>query len=289
MSKPPRPNNPLQPTPAVSAEWRKSVWSDLRHHAMTASWPSFFTGLALGFVAVNLVFAALYALGDDPIANARPGSLADYFFFSVETIATVGYGDMHPRTLYGHCVATIGTFFGICSLAVVTGLIFARFTQPRAHLLFARNPVVAPHDGARTLMLRFANAHRNMIADASVKLWIVKSEPTAEGASFRRFRQLRLARDENPVFALSWTIMHVIDEDSPLHGWSAEEFALSDAALVVTFNGHDEATGQSVHGRWAYVAADVLFDHAYVDVMRRDDAGVMRVDHARFHDTAPLD
>jgi inward rectifier potassium channel len=262
--------------------------TDLHHRAMTANWPMFFAACASGFVLVNLLFATLYSLGDNPIANAAPGSFHDYFFFSVETIATVGYGDMHPRTLYGHLVASAATFVGIFSLAVMTGLVFARFSRPRARLVFARQPVVCPHDGEATLMIRFANARHNAIAGATAKLWIIVAEQTQEGARFRRFLQLPLLRDENPVFALSWTIMHRIDASSPLQGWTAADAAASDASLVVTFDGYDESSNLSVRARQNYAIADVIFDAAYVDIMRIGDDGVLRIDYAKFHDAAPI-
>ena len=118
-----------------------ALWTDFYHNAMTASWPTFFGALAAAFVALNVVFALVYALGDEPVANARPGSLADLFFFSVETTSTVGYGDMHPQTMYGHVVATCENFIGLVMFAVMTGLVFARFSRPRARLIFAKNPV----------------------------------------------------------------------------------------------------------------------------------------------------
>jgi inward rectifier potassium channel len=261
--------------------------TDLHHRAMTASWPAFFGASALCFVLINLVFATLYTLGDDPIANATPGSFADYFFFSVETIATVGYGDMHPRSLYGHFVASSATFVGISSLAVMGGLVFARFSQPRARLIFARRPVVGPHDAERVLMLRFANARHNAIADASAKLWLIVTAETQEGSRYRRFVQLPLMRDENPVFALTWTIMHKIDEASPLYGWTAADAEASDASLVVTFHGHDEASSLAVRARNNYPVAAIAFDAAYVDIMRQDENGVLRIDYGKFHDTRP--
>ncbi|WP_445730618.1 ion channel [Methylocystis sp. IM2] len=174
---------------AVTHGLRQSFWGDLHHHAVTARWPAFFIGAALVFVLCNLCFATLYMLGDDPVANARPGAFLDYFFFSMETFATVGYGDMHPRTPYGHAVAAIGAFIGVCALAVTTGLIFTRFTQPRARVLFARAPVVAMFDGARTLMIRFANERHNVIVDTSARLWLMRSEYSKEGVFYRRFHR----------------------------------------------------------------------------------------------------
>lgn len=202
---------PLGDRDILAVGIEQSFWKDLHHQAMTVSWPAFFAGAAIVFVAFNLGFASLYMLGDDPIANARPGAFIDYFFFSIETFATVGYGDIHPRTIYGHSIAALGAFIGVSSLALTTGLILVRFTQPRARVLFARNPVVARLEGAPTLMIRFANARQNMISNASAKLWLLKTVQTAEGESFRRIHRLSLVRDENPMFALSWTIMHVID------------------------------------------------------------------------------
>ncbi len=270
----------------------RSFWTDLHHYAMTASWPRFFGALAVGFLCLNTVFALLYVLGaafgDDPVANARPGSFADYFFFSVETLATVGYGDLHPRSLYGHLVATLATFVGVSSVAIVAGATFGRFARPRARLLFAQNLVTAPHDGALMLMVRFANQRLNAITEAAAQLWIIREERTAEGATFRKFHRLRLARDDNPVFALTWTLMHPLDEESPLHGWGKEDFARSDATIVLIFSGHDESTNQLVRGRRVYSAREVLVEHEYLDLSRVDPQGVTVLDFEQFNRTRPI-
>jgi len=260
---------------------------------MTIGWTAFFGWLAFAFVILNLLFAALYwlcaYLGDDPIANARPGEFLDYFFFSVETLATVGYGDMHPQSLAGHLIATVATFTGVCSMAITAGLTFARFAQPRARLLFARNLVISSHDGVRTLMLRFANERHNAVTDASAQLWLVRNERTREGSIFRRFYRLKLTRDENPIFALSWTLMHVIDESSPLHGWTAEDFNAPDTNLIVIFSGHDESSAQSVRGRRIFSGTDIVLDHDYVDISRVNEAGVTVFDYTKFNDLKPSD
>lgn len=273
---------------AIAYGVRRNFWGDFHHHAVTARWPVFFAGAALIFVLGNLVFATLYMLGDDPIINARPGSFLDYFFFSIETFATVGYGDMHPRTPYGHAVAALGAFVGVCALAVTTGLIFTRFTQPRARVLFARAPVVAAFDGAKTLMIRFANERNNVIVDASAKLWLVRSEHSKEGVFYRRFLKLALTRDESPIFALSWTIMHVIDDASPLHGWTRRDFEESDASLIVIFEGHDETASQTLRARQNYSLSDVCYGREYVDIMGADEQGLVSIDFARFHDTREI-
>ena len=269
----------------------RNFWSDLHHYAMTARWPIFFAALAVAFATVNLVFAGFYTLaayfGDDPVANAPPGSFLDYFFYSVETVATVGYGDMHPQTLIGHAIATLATFVGLSSVAITAGLTFARFAQPRARLLFARNPVIGVHDGARTLMLRFANERHNAITAASARMWLIRNERTMEGAIFRKFHALKLTRDENPIFAFTWTLMHVIGEDSPLHGCAAADFEDPFTSLVIIFGGHDETSAQSVRGRRIYSASDILLDQEYVDIVETDETGSATFDYKKFHDTKP--
>ncbi len=270
---------------------QRNFWTDQHHYAMTVGWPLFFATLALAFVAINLVFAGMYALashlGDDPIANARPGSFLDYFFFSVETLATVGYGDMHPRSMLGHLIATVATFVGLSSLAITAGLTFARFAQPRARLLFARNPVIGVHDGARMLMLRFANERHNAITAASAQLWLIRNEVTLEGASFRKFYPLELTRNENPIFSFTWTIMHLIDESSPLHGWTAEDFDRASTSLVLIFGGHDETSAQSVRGRRVYAGRDVRVGFDYMDIVNTDETGAATFDYNKFHEIVP--
>jgi inward rectifier potassium channel len=266
-----------------------NLWTDFYHNAMTVTWPAFFGSLAAIFVLFNLMFAELYNLGEAPIANARPGSFADLFFFSVETTSTVGYGDMHPQTMYGHLIATGQNFFGMVSLAVMTGLVFARFSRPRARLIFASNPVIAMHDGAPTLMIRLANARNNFISDASVKLWVIRATSSAEGRRSVTFRPMSLVRSENPVFALSWTLFHTIDADSPLYMLSAEEIAESDLNFAVTLSGLDETSSQLVHGRHRYSGQDLRVGHEFVDIVRVDEEGMRHMDFAKIHDTRPAE
>src|ERR1700747_3198882 len=196
---------------------------------MTYSCPVFFGSAASLFVALNAVFGFLYSLGHEPIANAAQNGPLAYFYFSIETLATVGYGDMHPQTNYGHLIATIEIFTGMSFLAVMTGLIFTRFSRPRARFVFAQYPVVTLHEGQPTLMIRVANARHNVISGATARLWIIREEQSPEGQSFRRYYELQLRRNENPVFALTWTLFHVIDLRSPLYDMSSDDLAQADA------------------------------------------------------------
>src|SRR5512140_1675953 len=198
-----------------------SFWADISHRCMTASWPAFIGGAALVFVAFNAVFASLYWIGNQPISNVPGGAYIDYLYFSIETLSTAGYGDMHPQTHYGHFIAAVELFTGIFSMSVMTGLVFARFSRPRARLLFANNPVISGHEGKPTLMLRLANERHNIISNATARLWVFKDIVSMEGQSFRRFYELALIRNESPALALSWTLFHVVGEASPLYGLDA--------------------------------------------------------------------
>ena len=224
---------------------------DVYHYAMVLSWPWFMAVCAGAFMALNTLFAGLYLLSDQAIANQSPAGFLGAFFFSVETLATVGYGDMHPATLYAHVVATIEIFMGMTSVALITGVMFARFSRPRARILFARNPVVSTMDGRKTLMIRVANARQNMIGDASAKLRLLRNERTAEGHTFRRIFDLKLRRDEQPMFILGWSLMHDIDEESPLHGVDLGSRHAADSTLILSISGVDETTSQTMLSRFS--------------------------------------
>jgi inward rectifier potassium channel len=271
---------------------QRSFWNDLYFNAMTASWPAFVGALAVIFVALNFAFALVYgfgeyALGETAIANARPGSLADLFFFSVETTSTVGYGDMHPQTIYGHVVATVENFVGLLLLAMMTGLVFARFSRPRARILFAKQAVVTRYNGVDTLIFRLANARSNFISEATAKLWAVVANTTEEGRRFVSFKEMRLLRSENPIFALSWTLFHPIDEQSPLSGMDEETLAGSDLNFIVSIVGYDETSAQTIHVRHPFTARDVVWGYDYDDFVWIDDNGLRHIDYAKIDSLRP--
>lgn len=268
----------------VSLGLDRNLFTDFYHRCMKASWRAFFLGALAVFLTINTLFALLFALGDAPVANAPSGLNMQLFYFSTETLATVGYGDMHPQTHYGHLIAGAEIFLGMTFTAVMTGLIYARFARPVAMIVFARNPVVGRHDGRQTLMLRFANARHNVISNASAKLWLSRTEQTAEGAPFRRIHDLKLARTENPALVLSWTIFHTIEDGSPLHGVAPEDFAASSATLILSVGGRDENFGQDVHARKNFNAADLRWAHRYRDILSVREDGVTVMDHSLLHD-----
>jgi inward rectifier potassium channel len=264
-----------------------NFWADLSHRCMTASWPAFIGGAALVFVAFNAFFAVFYWIGDQPISNVPDGAYIDYLYFSIETLSTAGYGDMHPQTHYGHFIATVELFTGIFSMSLMTGLIFARFSRPSARLLFADNPVISDHDGERTLMMRLANERHNVISNATARLWLFKNIVSKESQSFRRFYELPLSRNESPALALSWTLFHIIDEASPLYGLNADDLEAIKMTLIVVVSGYDVVAAQTVHAQKSYDYPDIRFGHRYAEILDTAEDGRLKVDYGRFHETLP--
>jgi inward rectifier potassium channel len=264
----------------------QEVFQDLYHYFMMVTWPQLFATFGAFFLLFDLIFGFLYHLVPDCIANLNPPGFLGDFFFSVETLATVGYGDMHPQSLYGHSVAMCEIFTGLMLLALITGLMFARFSRPKARFMFARNAVVRHIDGKPTLMFRTANARQNVVQEASARLRMLRDETTVEGYKIRRIRDLPLVRSQHPVFALGWTLMHVIDEASPLRG--AKPGSLADETFILTLSGTDETTGQVLMARAEYPASAVRWNTAFRDIMSADEQGRLRIDYRGFDDTDPL-
>ncbi|HTH61116.1 MAG TPA: ion channel, partial [Paraburkholderia sp.] len=264
------------------------LWQDLYHRALVVRWPVFFVSLAVLFLLLNTTFAVLYMLGHAPIANQYPAGFGGAFFFSVETLATVGYGDMHPQTVYAHWIATLEIFVGMSSIALATGLIFARFSRPHAKIVFARYAVIRPIDGRMTLMVRSANARQNVIAEAHARLRIMRLETSVEGYTLRKLYDLTLVRDQHPVFKLGWALMHVIDESSPLFGETAETLKGRDASLLLTLEGVDESTSQTMQARHMWSCDEIFWQYRFVDIMSEHD-GVSHIDYSHFDEIMPLD
>ena len=262
-----------------------SFWADISHRCMTASWPAFIGGAAAVFIAFNAVFALFYWIGDQPVSNVPGGAYIDYLYFSIETLSTAGYGDMHPQTHYGHFIAAVELFTGIFSMSLMTGLIFARFSRPNARLLFADNPVISNHEGSPTLMVRFANERHNIIGNATARLWLFKNIVSQEGQSLRRFYELPLMRNESPALALTWTLYHAIDEASPLYGMNPDDLAATSVSLVVVVSGYDVVAAQTVHARKPYDHPDIRFGQRYADIIDTTEDGRLRIDYGRFHET----
>lgn len=268
---------------------RRRHWQDLYHVYMTISWPRLFLSFAGLFTLFNLLFAAVYSLQPDAVAHLAPAGFWGRFFFSVQTVATVGYGVMHPHTLYGHVVASIEIFIGMMGLALIAGMMFARFSRPTARFLFARNAVICPFDGALTLVLRAANERQNFVLEARAQLRLIRDELTAEGHHLRRIYDLRLRRSEHPVFLFGWTLLHTIDETSPLAGASADSLEAANASVLLTLSGMDETTGQLLIAQHQYPVSTLRWQHRFVDIFTPGEDGVDRFDYTRFHEVEPIE
>ena len=273
---------------AVMKGQDKGRFMDFYHNILITSWPVFFAQLAAAFIVVNLIFAMFYVADRGGIANARPGSFTDAFFFSVQTLGTLGYGVMAPRTLYTNLLVTVESFSGILTIALFTGIIFARFSRPFARVVFSKVAVVAPFDGVPTLMFRTANQRGEAIMDASIVVTLARQYTTLEGVTMRRFQELKLMRSNNSLFALSWTVMHPIDQDSPLYGLTPEDMDAQDMEIIVMLNGLDEILADRIYARHAYWADEIVWNRRFVDVISVTPAGHRMVDLTQFHDTIDI-
>jgi inward rectifier potassium channel len=262
-------------------------WADPYRIAVSLSWPQFLAAIFGIYISVTSAFALAYALVPGAVANARPRVFADHFFFSIETLATVGYGEMYPASLYGHVIATFEILTGVVFTAILTGLIFVRFSKPRAKFLFADHPVVTRHNGQRTLMVRVGNGRAVVLSDAQARLSVLIAERSAEGAQFRRTHQLALVREKIPVFPLTWTLMHVIDEQSPLYGMTPSRAAETDVRLFLVLEARDPDLASIVHDLRNYEPAAVRFNMHYVDVIEDDENGRPCADMTRLSDLEP--
>ena len=263
-------------------------WRDPYHLLLTMPWIGFLTLFWATYVVINALFALAYLAQPGCLANAEPGSFADAFFFSVETLATVGYGVIYPKTLYANTVMTIETLFGLVGLAVLTGLAFARFSRPTARIIFSRFAVVQPYDGVPALMFRAVNKRRNQVLEAQMQVSLMRDEVTLEGQQMRRFYDLQLLRNRTPSFMLSWTAIHPIDERSPLYGETIESLMQARATIVVSFSGMDETVSQIIHARHSYAAEEIRWNHRLVDVFHDTPDGHRYIDYNFFHDIVPL-
>jgi inward rectifier potassium channel len=233
------------------------------------------------YLSANVVFATLFWLVPGSVANARPRSFVDALFFSIETLATVGYGEMYPATLYGHVVASAEIVCGLAFTAILTGLTFVRFSRPRAKLVFAANPVVATHNGKPTLMLQIGNGRAGVLADATAKLNVLLSETGSDGRSLARAQELRLERAHLPIFPLSWTLMHVLDDKSPLHGYDAAQAIEAKVRVFVILEARDPALVTMVHEIRTYAPEDIRFGMRYADAIIIGKDGMPVMDLAR--------
>ena len=283
----PPPRIDLRGLTAVKVGASRFSLDDPYYLVLAMRWPTFIVSVFAVLLVVNTFFATLFWLAPNSVGNTRPGAFYDAFFFSVETLATVGYGTMTPATLYGHLIATSEIFVGMFLTALITGACFARFARPRPRLVFSNIAVVTPYEGRQALMVRVASRRLQGISEATARISYLRDE--AVGATrFRRFSELKLVRNNIPVLSLSWTVIHVIDEESPLWGLDEARLVAEAPTLMVSISGFDEAISSAINDRKTYRREDVRFDHAFDNILRDLPGGFIEVDITRIHDATPL-
>ena len=270
---------------------RKGTPSELRRdlyfHFMEGSWWRLFFSVGVVYLVGNGVFAGLYVLDPTGIANVRAGSFPDAFFFSVQTMSTIGYGTMTPSSTYANLLVTVEAAIALLGVALVTGLVFAKASRPRLSVLFSRHVVVTRYNGQRALMFRAGNARGNEVVEANMRVSVLQDEVSPEGHRMRRLRDLPLVRDNSPIFALTWTVIHIIDEASPLHGLNEANAADKVVTLLATMTGYDATYAQNTHARTMYYPEDLRFDYRFIDVLSTLEDGRLMIDYDRFHDVEP--
>lgn len=267
----------------------KAFLNDLYHWLITIRWLKFFGMVVVVYLGINVAFACLYLLGGDCVVGARSGSFADMFFFSVQTLSTIGYGGLSPKTPYANVIVTIEAFMGMVVTALLTGLVFAKFSLPTARVAFSNNAIIREFDGKRSLVFRMANLRTNQIVDATLTVLLAQYEFFENGERFRRLYDLKLSRRRTSMFALSWTAIHIIDEDSPLLDLDVDDWRANEIELVVSLSGVDGTFGHTIQARHSYTLEDMLFDMAFVDMVTPMDDGYIEIDYRPFHQVKPLD
>lgn len=263
---------------------------DLYHSLLSAGWTEFLSVIVGMYFSINVFFAWGYFFsGPAALEGVRRDTFihhfSDCFFFSVQTLATIGYGRISPMGLGANLLVTIEAFIGLLSLALVTGLFYARFARPTARVLFSKVAIIGPHDGAQALVLRMANERLNQVVEAHVTVNLVKTEVTAEGENFRNFYELKLDRDHSPIFNMSWTVLHWIDEISPLRGMKDEDLRTSEAEIIVILSAMDSTMVAPIHARFSYIADDIIWNRRFKDILSRGDDGMIHVDLSHMHET----
>ena len=264
----------------------QDFFGDLYHSLLRASWWVTIGVIAGLVLAVNFAFALLF-LWSGGVSGARAGSFRDAFFFSVQTAGTIGYGAMYPASTAAHLLVTVESIAALVVAAVATGLIFSKFSIPRARLEFAREACIFRYDGQPTLALRLSNTRSNYIVEAQVRVTLTRAETTQEGVPFYRLYDLRLLRDRSPALGRSWQVMHSLGPDSPLYGYDAAKTLATDLELIVSLTGIDGTSSQTIHGRHRYLAEQLRFGFRYADMLNAKPDGRVELDYAKLHEITP--
>jgi inward rectifier potassium channel len=272
----------------VKINAKKFDWRDAYHLILTLSWSQFAAFLFCVYVVINFLFAVLYLLGPNSIAEMAPGSFSDAFFFSVETLATVGYGHMYPASFYGHLITTLEIMVGMFGLAVITGVIFVRFSRPTARIHFSKGAVISPFDGVQTLMIRVANLRHQAMVEAHFHMILVRTDVTIEGEEIRRFVPLKLTFDHLIAFPAVLTLRHRMDETSPLYGMTAEDFQRLDVRIIVSIVAVDTVIPAPIQSAGDYNHDHIQWGWRFVEIYHENKEHQWTVDYGKIDETEEI-
>jgi inward rectifier potassium channel len=242
------------------------------------------------YVATNALFAAVYvACGDGALSGThavQPASrFAEEFFFSVHTLATIGYGTIAPVSIAANFVVAVEALVGLLGFAVIAGIVFARFARPVAKIVFSRNAIIAPYRGGRAFMFRIVNQRSSQLVDLHAKVLLARRKRGGATAMDREFISLDLERPSVVFFPLAWTIVHPIVPGSPLEGWTSEDLIECDAEFLILLDGFEETFSQTVHARTSYKVAEIVWGAKFTSMFNPpDEAGEISVDIRKLHD-----
>jgi len=270
---------------------RHNPMRDLFYLLINSSWLGLLGLYLLGFVTINLLFAALYFADPASLGGTNTSVTSRFwrgFVFSVQTLVSIGVGDITPKSVYGHVIAIIEALVGLILLALSTGLAYARFARPTARILFSKVATITDSDGCPTLSWRVLNQRDNLILDARARAFLLRSQTDAGGKPAWHFDELELVRPDSPVFALSWTIRHRIDSTSPLHGIDAASDGATQIEIMAVITGTDESLAQAIHARTVYEPGDLRWNMRLVDIIGQKTIGRRTLRYARFHDVEPV-
>jgi inward rectifier potassium channel len=261
----------------------------LYHWLLIISWSKLLGFLTASYIAVNALFAFAFLLcGPDALQSAS-GSFAGHpffraFFFSVDTFATIGYGNIIPVGVAANVLVTIEALVNILAIALATGVIFSRFSRPSARIVYSRNAIVAPYREKTALEFRIANVRTSQLIEVQIQVILTKLE-LVNGTSVRKFYDLDLERHRVVFFTLSWTVVHPIDPGSPIWGLTKKDLLDADAEILILLTGTDETLSQTVHSRSSYKADEIVWGAKFANMfLRTEAAGIVGMNLNRIHD-----
>ena len=264
---------------------QRALLRDAYHIFLRLSWPASLGLIAVGFFAANLAFAALYyAVGG---VEGSDGTFFDALSFSVQTLATIGYGAMYPKSPAASVIMWFQSIVSLILTALATGLVFSKFARPTTRVAFSRYAVITQHEGERTLIFRAGNRRSNVIVEATIHVVAVFTTTTAEGKLFYKAVDLPMVRDRQVGMTRGWTLMHRIDQDSPLHEVDTHKLEQLELELYIALTGIDDVSMQTVHAIHKYTDDQIRVDHHFEDTLLALDNGEFAVDMTRFDVVVP--